>query len=120
MGYGINIKVWGSYACFTRPEMKVERVSYDVITPSAARGILEAIYWKPGIKWIIDKIQVLNEIKFENIRRNEVGNKISESSIKKAMLQNVPIYQISNDKSQRQQRATLLLKDVCYIIKAHF
>ena len=118
MGYGICLKVWGDYACFTRPEMKVERVSYDVLTPSAARGVLEAIYWKPAIVWRIDKIHVLNEIKFENLRRNEIGSKISETSVKKAMKNNIPIYQSSN--GDRQQRASLLLKDVCYIIEAHF
>lgn len=118
MGYGICIRVWGDYACFTRPEMKVERVSYDVLTPSAARGILEAIHWKPAITWKIDKIHVLNEIKFENLRRNEVGNKISEAAVKKAMKNHLPICQYAND--DRQQRASLLLKDVCYIIEAHF
>ncbi|MGQ9829067.1 MAG: type I-C CRISPR-associated protein Cas5c, partial [Roseiflexus sp.] len=71
MGYGITIRVQGRYALFTRPEMKVERVSYDVITPSAARGIIEAVYWKPAIRWVIDKIHVLREIEFTNIRRNE-------------------------------------------------
>ncbi len=79
MGYGITIRVRGDYALFTRPEMKVERVSYDVITPSAARGIIEAVYWKPAIRWVIDKIHVLNEIEFTNIRRNEVSEKASES-----------------------------------------
>lgn len=118
MGYGICLKVWGDYACFTRPEMKVERVSYDVLTPSAARGILEAIHWKPAIVWQIDRIHVLNEIKFENLRRNEVGHKISETSVKNAMKSNTPIYQPSN--GDRQQRASLLLKDVSYIIEAHF
>lgn len=120
MGYGFKLKVWGSYACFTRPEMKVERVSYDVITPSAARGILEAIYWKPSIIWKIDKIHVLNEIKFENLRRNEVGNKISKRSIEKSMKNGTPIFQVANDKNERQQRASLILKDVAYIIEAHF
>ena len=85
MGFGVKLKVWGDYACFTRPEMKAERVSYDVITPSAARGILEAIHWKPAIRWVIDKIHVLNEIRFENIRRNEVGNKIAERTVQRAM-----------------------------------
>lgn len=118
MGYGFKLKVWGSYACFTRPEMKVERVSYDVITPSAARGILEAIYWKPSIIWKIDKIHVLNEIKFENLRRNEVGNKISKRSIEKSMKNGTPIFQVANE--DRQQRASLILKDVAYIIEAHF
>lgn len=118
MGFGICLKVYGDYACFTRPEMKVERVSYDVMTPSAARGILEAIYWKPAINWVIDKIHVLNEIKFDNIRRNEVGNKISEASIKSAIKQNIPIYQAANE--DRQQRASIILKNVSYIIEAHF
>ena len=76
MAYGIKLKVWGDYACFTRPEMKVERVSYDVMTPSAARGILEAIYWKPAIVWVIDRIHILKPIRFDNIRRNELAGKI--------------------------------------------
>lgn len=119
IGYGIRLKVWGDYACFTRPEMKVERVSYDVITPSAARGILEAIYWKPAISWKIDKIHVLNQIKFDNIRRNEVLGTIPVSQIKKAMNgEEVELYQNSN--AERAQRASLLLRDVCYCIEAHF
>ncbi len=68
MAYGIRLLVWGDRALFTRPEMKVERVSYDVITPSAARGIVEAIHWKPAIRWVIDRIQVLKPIRFDNIR----------------------------------------------------
>ena len=119
MGYGFKLKVWGDYACFTRPEMKVERVSYDVMTPSAARGILEAIYWKPAIMWKIDKIHVLNPIRFDNIRRNEVLGTISVSQIKKAMKgEEVELYQDSNE--DRAQRASLLLRDVCYCIEAHF
>lgn len=119
MGYGVQLKVYGDYACFTRPEMKVERVSYDVITPSAARGIIEAIYWKPAIRWIIDKIHVINEIKFTNIRRNEVSQKISAVNVKKAMNGGkTELYQIAPE--IRQQRASLVLKDVCYIIEAHF
>lgn len=119
MGYGIKIKVFGDYACFTRPEMKVERVSYDVITPSAARGIIEAIYWKPAIRWVVDKIYVLNEIKFTNVRRNEVSQKISSSKATSAINGNeIQLYQdITKD---RQQRAAMVLKDVCYIIEAHF
>jgi len=85
MSYGVKLKVWGEYACFTRPEMKVERVSYDVMTPSAARGILEAIYWKPAIIWVIDRIHVLKQIRFDNIRRNEVGSKIPVGNVKAAM-----------------------------------
>lgn len=119
MGYGFKLKVWGDYACFTRPEMKVERVSYDVMTPSAARGILEAIYWKPAIMWKIDKIHVLNPIRFDNIRRNEVLGTIPVSQIKKAMKgEEVELYQDSNE--DRAQRASLLLRDVCYCIEAHF
>ena len=73
MSHGIALHAWGRYACFTRPEMKVERVSYDVPTPSAACGILEAIYWKPAIRWRIERIHVLAPIRFTNIRRNELG-----------------------------------------------
>ena len=119
MGYGVRLKVWGDYACFSRPEMKVERVSYDVITPSAARGILEAIHWKPAIRWIIDKIHVLNPISFDSIRRNEVTGIISVSNVKKVMNgQPVELYQNTNE--ERAQRATLLLKKVAYVIEAHF
>ncbi|MCI5149137.1 MAG: type I-C CRISPR-associated protein Cas5, partial [Candidatus Electrothrix sp. MAN1_4] len=85
MSYGVKLMVWGKYACFTRPEMKVERVSYDIMTPSAARGIIEAVYWKPEIRWIVDRIHVLKEIRFENIRRNEVASKLPMTSISKAM-----------------------------------
>src|SRR5262249_17972376 len=85
MSYGVRLKVWGDHACFTRPEMKVERVSYDVMTPSAARGILEAIHWKPAIAWVIDKIHVLKPIRFQSIRRNEVGRKAPSGKIKAAM-----------------------------------
>lgn len=119
MGYGLQLLVWGDYACFTRPEMKVERVSYDVMTPSAARGILEAIYWKPAIKWVIDKIHVLNEIKFDNVRRNEVGGKISAVNVKRAM-KGKPVLLCQYATEERQQRATLLLRDVAYVIEAHF
>lgn len=119
MGYGIAIRVRGDYALFTRPEMKVERVSYDVITPSAARGLIEAIYWKPAIRWVIDKIHVLNEIKFTNIRRNEVSSKISTSTAKQLMKgAKKPFYLSATD--DRQQRAAMVLKNVDYIIEAHF
>jgi len=118
MGYGIRFRVWGGYACFTRPEMKVERVSYDIITPSAARGIIEAIYWKPAIKWVIDKIHVINPINFTNIRRNEVSEVVKLSNVKKAMEKGESLYIVSSD--FRQQRAALILKDVEYVIEAHF
>lgn len=120
MGYGITIRVQGDYALFTRPEMKVERVSYDVITPSASRGLIEAFYWKPAIRWVIDKIHVLNEIQFVNIRRNEISEKSSASEAQNRMKgkNNTPFYIDSTDK--RQQRAALVLRDVDYVIQAHF
>lgn len=119
MAYGVKLKVWGDYACFTRPEIKAERVSYDVITPSAARGILEAIHWKPAIRWVIDRIHVLNEIRFENIRRNEVASKIAERTVADAM-RGKPVALWLDVTADRQQRATLLLRDVVYVIEAHF
>jgi CRISPR-associated protein Cas5d len=120
MGYGVTIRVRGDYALFTRPEMKVERVSYDIITPSAARGIIEAVYWKPAIRWVIDKIHVLNEIEFTNIRRNEVSEKASESEARRRMngATSEPMYLAATE--IRQQRAALVLKNVDYIIEAHF
>jgi len=109
----------GNRACFSRPEMKVERVSYDVITPSAARGIFEAIHWKPAIRWVIDRIHILNKIKFDNIKRNEVKSVISEKNVKSAMKNSEnALYQ--NATEDRAQRATMYLKDVAYIIEAHF
>lgn len=119
MGFGIKLEVWGDYALFTRPEMKVERVSYDVITPSAARGLIEAIYWKPAIKWVIDKIHVYNKIQFTNIRRNEVSGKISKSNAK-ALMDGTRAVDFINTNEMRQQRAALVLKDVRYVIEAHF
>lgn len=119
MGYGIKLHVWGDYACFTRPEMKAERVSYDVITPSAARGILESLHWKPAIRWVVDRIHVLNEIKFESIRRNETESKLSAATVKSAMNgRTSSVRQIVTE--ERQQRMTLMLKQVGYIIEAHF
>lgn len=119
MARGIKLKVWGDYACFSRPEMKVERVSYEVITPSAARGILEAIYWKPEIRWIIERLHVLNPIKFTNIRRNEVGTKIPAGNVKKAMIDGKGRLGIFIEE-ERQQRAALVLRDVAYVIEARF
>jgi len=120
MAYGIKLKVWGERACFTRPEMKVERVSYDVITPSAARGILEAIHWKPAICWQIDRIGVLKPIRFESIRRNEVGSKLSAATVKKAMNAGDTGNVVNFVDQDRQQRAATVLRDVAYIIEAHF
>ncbi len=121
MNYGIHLKVSGDYALFSRPEMKVERVSYDVITPSAARGILEAIYWKPQIRWIIDEIHVLNPIRFTNIRRNEVSSKIpvKGGTGVNAAMRDPDIRPTMDVAENRQQRASLLLKDVAYLIRAH-
>jgi CRISPR-associated protein Cas5d len=104
----MRLRVWGPNACFTRPEMKVERVSYDVMTPSAARGILEAIHWKPAILWVIERVDVLKPIRWESVRRNEVGSVMS------------PRTEGLFIEDQRQQRAGLLLRDVDYIIHTHF
>jgi len=120
VGYGFKVEVWGDYALYTRPEFKVERVSYDIITPSAARGLLEAIYWKPAVKYIIDKIHVYNEPKFTNIRRNEVSVKILSSDAKSLMKGNSTAKGYINTKDVIQQRASMILKDVKYVIEAHF
>lgn len=121
MSYGVKLKVWGDYALFTRPEMKVERVSYDVMTPSAARGILEAIYWKPAIRWIVERIHVLNPIRFENIRRNEVSKKLSSTDVSKVMKDGQSrVAMFIDGEKTRQQRASLVLKDVAYVIEASF
>ncbi len=117
---GISLEVWGDYACFTRPEFKTERYSYDVITPSAAVGILSSIYWHPGVEYIIDKITVLAPIQFTTIMRNEVKDMITPSMVKKAM--NNQDYGSSHyfTTQNRQQRKTTLLKDVHYVIDARF
>lgn len=116
---GIKLKVWGDYALFSRPEMKVERVSYDVITPSAARGIVEAVYFKPEIRWVIDAITVLNPIKFQHIKRNELLGTISMSKVKSAYLGNNEV-ELVQSTDAIVQRNSLILKDVAYIIEAHF
>lgn len=120
MSYGIKLHVWGERALFTRPEMKVERVSYDVITPSAARGILEAIHWKPAIRWVVDSIQVLQPIRFESIRRNEVGSKLSAASVGKAIRAGRTDGLVNYVEEDRQQRAATVLRKVGYVIAAHF
>ena len=113
------LEVWGDYACFTRPEMKVERVSYDVITPSAARAIFESILWKPAIKWHVTKIEVLNPIKWTSVRRNEVGKKAAAPTAKQlAGDQGKPKGIFIED--ERQQRAGLFLKDVRYRLHGYF
>ena len=118
MSHGVKLRVWGDYALFTRPEMKVERVSYDVMTPSLARGILEAIYWKPAIRWVINRIHVLKPVRFENIRRNEVAKRVSVSTTDMQGSSAVCIF--IDDSKTRQQRASMVLRDVEYIIEAHF
>ena len=119
MTYGVKLKISGDYACFTRPEMKVERVSYDVITPSAARGVLEAVHWKPAIRWVVDRIRVLNPIRFDNIRRNELGSKISAHTALAAAAAGRADFCIFVE-DDRQQRAATVLRDVAYVIEAHF
>lgn len=119
MAYGIKLKVWGDLALFTRPEMKVERVSYDVITPSAARGILEAIYWKPEMRWVVDRIRVLAPIQFTQVRRNEISSRIpTKGKVGKAMKSGKGILGLAVDEN-RQQRASTILKNVCYGLEAH-
>jgi CRISPR-associated protein Cas5d len=108
VSFGFKVEICGEYACFSRPELKVERVSYDVITPSAARGILQAVFWKPAIKYVIDEIAVCSPIRFENIRRNEVNSK---ASVGKSFIA------ASDD---RAQRAAMVLRNVCYMVTAHF
>ena len=100
-----RLKVWGDFACFTRPEIKTERVSYDVITPSAARGFFEAILWNPQIKWSIELIQVLNPIKWINVRRNEIGSRVLDSR---------ELY----IEEERVQRSSIFLKNVAYVLQA--
>lgn len=113
------LEVWGDYACFTRPEMKVERVSYDVMTPSAARSIFEAILWKPAIRWNITEIEVLAPIKWISVRRNEVGKTIPNPTQKQISGESqVPVGIFIEE--QRQQRAGLFLKDVRYRIHGYF
>lgn len=118
MSFGIQLRAWGDFACFTRPEMKVERVSYDVMTPSAARGLLEAIYWKPQMRWAIDRIHVLRPIRFVSLRRNEVGARVSANTVRKAMSAGTGRLGMYVE-DERQQRASLVLRDVEYVIEAH-
>lgn len=118
-----RIRIRGKWACFTRPEMKAERVSYDIITPSAARGIIEAVYWKPSIRWVIDEIMVLNPVRFSSIRRNEVkgergvaSERSVASAVKKGRLDHLQVV-VEDD---RTQRSSLVLRDVDYVVTAHF
>lgn len=120
MTFGVRLRVWGERACFTRPEMKVERVSYDVMTPSAARGILDAILWKPQMRWVVDRIHVLKPIRFQSFRRNEVGAKISSVTAERAMRAGSTAGLGLVVEDNRQQRAATLLVDVAYVVEAHF
>ena len=115
----IQVEAWGEYACFTRPEMKTERVSYDVMTPSAGRGLLESIYWHPGLRWVIDRIYVCSPIRFTNIRRNEVKDIISTHKVKTVMEKGAGELYLAAPESI-QQRAAMVLRDVHYVIDAHF
>lgn len=111
------LEIAGEFACFTRPEMKVERVSYDVITPSAARAVFESILWKPAIRWHVRRIEVLKPIRWMNLRRNEVGAVISTRNVQQAMTAgegDLALY----IEDERQQRAGLLLRDVAYRVVA--
>lgn len=114
MSKTLCLKVWGDFACFTRPEMKVERVSYDVITPSAARAIFESILWKPEIRWTVTKIEVLKPIKWISVRRNEVGKVASANSVTNQGDRGLYI------EENRQQRAGLFLRNVAYRLHARF
>ena len=115
----VSVEVWGDYACFSRPEMKTERVSYDVITPSASRGLLEAIYWHPGLRWVVDRIRVCEPIRFTNIRRNEVKDTISARKVRPVMEKGAGELYLNTSESI-QQRAAMVLRDVRYVIDAHF
>ncbi len=133
----VLVEVWGDFACFSRPEMKTERVTYDVVTPSAARGLLEAVYWHPGLNWSVDRIYVLApirlekrtvedaenlepaEIKMTSIKRNEVNAKISASSVKRVMVNGEGSLYL-NTAAERSQRSSLILRDVHYVLEAHF
>ena len=115
----ISLEVWGDYACFTRPELKTERVSYDIMTPSAARGLLESVYWHPGMRWVIDRIHVCAPIRFTNLRRNEVKSTISARSARTVMERGKGELYLTTSQDI-QQRAAMLLRDVRYVIDAHF
>ncbi len=115
----IKVEVWGDFALFSRPEMKTERVSYDCMTSSAARGLLESVYWHPGLRWIIDRIHVCNPIQFTNIRRNEVKDTVNARSVKAFIAKPKGELYLAASESI-QQRAAMVLRDVRYVIEAHF
>lgn len=111
----LEVKVWGDYACFTRPEMKVERVSYPVMTPSAARGVLEAIFWKPEFRWRVHEIAVLKPVRYFSILRNEINTRQTERTARGWMASGDGGYFADADRTQRH---TLGLRDVAYVIRA--
>ena len=111
----LEVKLWGDYACFTRPEMKVERVTYPVMTPSAARGVLEAIFWKPQFTWHVKEIRVLKPISYASILRNEITDRQSERSARRWARRGGG-YDATADRAQRH---TLALRDVAYVVRAH-
>lgn len=115
----IRLEVWGDYACFSRPEFKTERVSYDVMTPSAARGLLEAIYWHPGLRYTIDKIHVRTPIQTMNLRRNEVKSTVNARLVRTVMERGQGELYLATSKDILQ-RASILLRDVRYVIESHF
>lgn len=119
MGYGFKIIIEGERACFTRPELKVERVSYDIPTPSALEGMLKSIYWKPAVKYVIDKIIVFNPIKLDGIRRNEIKEKVSYRKMKQIMHGN-DVDACIYASNSRNQRSTVYLKNVKYGVEFHF
>lgn len=119
MSYGIKVRLWGDYALFSRPELKVERCSYDVITPSAARGILEAIYWHPGLRWKIDQIYVCQPIQFTNFKRNEMKSKILSSNVLSVMRGSGKELFLC-PKTDIVQRSSVVLCNVEYVVAAHF
>lgn len=114
-----TIETWGRFACFTRPEFSVERYSYEVITPSAARSLFEAIYWHPGMRWVIDRIMVCNPIRFESITRNEVIETMNLKEVDKALKRGQTPPALIVDQKIHTQRSNIVLRDVRYIIQAH-
>lgn len=111
----VEVRVWGDLACFTRPEMKVERVSYPVMTPSAARGVLEAIFWKPEMRWSVEEIHVLRPIRYFSILRNEISTRQSERAARGWQRAGAGAYDAAGDRSQRH---TLALREVAYVVRA--
>lgn len=115
---GVHVRVWGEFACFTRPELRTERVSYPVITPSAARGVLEAILWKPEMRWRVTQIDVLRRGHFVVVKRNELGRAPSTAEMRAAVSGTGGQFSVDVTKDVRQQRASMLLRDVAYVIHA--